>query len=865
MPTLNEKIQSIIELQGELETMSQSVTTNLNPTFELRPYQEQALSRLQYFYENPRMNKPNSHLLFHMATGSGKTIIMASSILYLYQQGYRNFLFFVNSTNIINKTRDNFLNTSSTKYLFAQSVEIAGKRIEVVDVPNFQSVNPDTVNICFTTIQGLHDSLGTPGENKLTFEDFESQKIVLISDEAHHINASTRKGETQDELIEKATWESTISKIHFSHKENILLEYTATIDLKNPHILAKYEDKLIFDYPLREFRKDGYSKEVKVLQIDSDNLQRALVAVILSQYRLKLFAKNKLNIKPVILFKSKTIKDSQGFVESFTEMIDGLKTTDLVQLQNSIDQTSLQQAFRFFEESKVTLENLVLEIKSGFGKDKLVEVNSKQESEEKQMAVNTLEDANNQYRGVFAVDKLNEGWDVLNLFDIVRLYETRDSDNNRAGKTTISEAQLIGRGARYCPFKINHNDSKYQRKYDQELENELRICEELYYYSSYNPKYIQELTSELKKQGVIADTHKQVHLKLKESFKQTEFYKNGLVWTNKQVVYDRKDITSLDKVIENHSFSVNLTTGYAQTNTIFNDEKKQVGLTKNTFNILLGSISLNIIRKAIHQTSFYHFDNLQKHLPNLTSSNEFTTSKDYLDQVKVEIKTTRFGLKEISSEDYLDIAKNVLNQIAVRLNTEDVEYRGTKEFEPQNIKHKIQDKVLNFAIEVETSDKEIGQSQKYSNNTDYAINLDEKDWYVFEDNFGTSEEKYLVKTIDSFVTKLQAKHEQVYLVRNEKTYRLFDFAKGRPFEPDFILFLKSKEQKSEVNYQIFIEPKGGQLIEKDIWKEEFLLELEKEAKAKILTQNKQYRIWGMPFYNEKLSKGKFNDEIEKLI
>ena len=52
------------------------------------------------------------HLLFNMATGSGKTLIMAGLILYLYEKGYRNFLFFVNSTNIIEKTKDNFLNPS---------------------------------------------------------------------------------------------------------------------------------------------------------------------------------------------------------------------------------------------------------------------------------------------------------------------------------------------------------------------------------------------------------------------------------------------------------------------------------------------------------------------------------------------------------------------------------------------------------------------------------------------------------------------------------------------------------------------------------------------------------------------------------
>ena len=95
---------------------------------------------------------------------------------------------------------------------------------------------------------------------------------------------------------------------------------------------------------------------------------------------------------------------------------------------------------------------MIAELKEDFSEEKLISVNSKEDSEVKQLAVNSLE--TNEYRAVFAVDKLNEGWDVLNLFDIVRLYDTRDSKGGKIGKTTMSEAQLIGRGARYCPFQL---------------------------------------------------------------------------------------------------------------------------------------------------------------------------------------------------------------------------------------------------------------------------------------------------------------------------------------------------------------------------------------------------------------------------
>ena len=98
-----------------------SLKDNLNSKFELRPYQIDAFQRfICYLEKGFGFKQRPAHLLFNMATGSGKTLIMAGLILYLYAQGYRNFLFFVNSTNIIEKTKDNFLNPASIKYLFNQ-------------------------------------------------------------------------------------------------------------------------------------------------------------------------------------------------------------------------------------------------------------------------------------------------------------------------------------------------------------------------------------------------------------------------------------------------------------------------------------------------------------------------------------------------------------------------------------------------------------------------------------------------------------------------------------------------------------------------------------------------------------------------
>ena len=134
---------------------------------------------------------------------------------------------------------------------------------------------------------------------------------------------------------------------------------------------------------------------------------------------------------------------------------------------------------------------------------------------------------------------------MLNLFDIVRLYDTRDSKSNIPGPTTIKEAQLIGRGARYCPFKIDDSDDPSKRKFDHDLKNEMRICEELYYHSNYNPRYIQELNSALIKTGIIPDNTVKKNLIIKNDFKNTEFYKSGLLFLNQPERCSSKDVFEL--------------------------------------------------------------------------------------------------------------------------------------------------------------------------------------------------------------------------------------------------------------------------------------------------------------------------------
>jgi len=860
--TLEQKITAYIDLGNSLPEVPPELKNNLNPTFELRPYQVEAFGRFVYYMTNKRLRQKPSQLLFHMATGSGKTLIMAGAIFYLYKQGYRNFLFFVNSTNIINKTRDNFLNPLSSKYLFSESVAFGEKKVRTREVENFQAANPEDINIVFSTVQGLHSRLNTPRENSITYDDFADKKTVLISDEAHHINVETKKGRlSKEEQEEVISWEGTVNRIFHASPENLLLEFTATVDFSIAEISSKYSDKHLFDYPLKQFRIDGYSKEVKVLQSDVELIERALQAVILSQYRRKVFEKNQKHIKPVLLFKSKTIAESKSFHAQFVEKMRSLKETDISSITKRAD-TTLKRCFDYFERNAITLDNLIQELKNDFAEDKCIEVNSKEESEEKQIAVNTLEDEANEYRAVFAVDKLNEGWDVLNLFDIVRLYDTRDAKEGKPGNTTISEAQLIGRGARYCPFQIEPTQPKYQRKYDKDVSNELRVCEELYYHSPYNPKYIQELDTALQEIGIKAKATKEIQLHLKLDFKKSDLYREGLVFLNDQIGYDRAGIFSLPKTITEQTFAVSLRTGAVQTTTIFeNSVGRQISMKRKDF--YLTDFGLTIARKALSRLEFYRFSNLKSLLPNLSSTREFITSEKYLGRVKVEIEATQEKLAALQPDEKLQIVVDVLMKISESLQSEQIEHQGTQEFKPHRFYEVFKDKTLNIFVK-EGGEQEYGVPQSEAKDDALRIDLSKKDWYVFADNYGTSEEKHFVKFIDKTYDALREKYDRIFLVRNEKHFQLFNFDDGKAMEPDFVLFLRKKEPEIAFHYQVFIEPKGKPWAAKEPWKEKFLKSLEKRHRITVLWKNKKYRVWGMPFFSEE-DRREFEDAFNSLL
>lgn len=838
---IESKIQGRIEESNYIDIPS-SITENIKQP--LRDYQNKALENFIYYMEINKKYQAleNKHLLFHMATGSGKTNIIASTILYLYEKGYRDFIFFVNTQNIITKTKENLLNKYSLKYLFNEKIIINNKEINVNEITDtFDVSKKDDINILFTTINKLHGDLETTiKENSITYNDFENRKIVLIADEAHHLNTSTK---TQKDA--EKNWEKTTSNLLKANKENILLEFTATQDLEDKNIALKYKDKIIYDYALKKFRDDRYSKDIKLISDNLSNNQRMLQAVLISEYR-RIIANDVLNrvIKPVILFK--TVKNTENIdklYEDFIKLIENLSIKDI----NEIFEKSTLEAIVKLKEKVEDINSFISAIKYGFRKDSCLVIHSKiKDKEEKLKYLNSLENPKNPIRAIFAVDILNEGWDVLNLFDIVKLDEAKKTANN-----TISEAQLIGRGARYFPFEYEEND-KYKRKFDKYPNEEAKILEEMYFHSINQSDYINAIKKELVKIGLIdefGDEYQTVKLKVKDSFLESDFYKYGYIFTNRQIKQDKSNIYSISDYVSSYKTQKFYVDNQSRELKVYIDEEVQESNFSFTNKFKIKEINSNIVRVAINKKPFFYFSNLKRYFENLKSINELIENDNYLGEIEIVFHTTKkFDLNDNVKIEYILKVLDELEKKIIKNNTTKV---GSLRFYPHRINLKIPAVKL---LKLKDSVAKISRIE---------------DWYIFEPHECTTEEQHFVEFIKTVIPDLQNMYQDIKLIRNEKSFEIYSFDKARDgarFEPDFILMLKDKKESI---YQIFCEPKGdwakdekdGFESSSEKWKDDFLKDITKctnENKISLenineeglpLYENKCYKILGLPFYN----------------
>lgn len=845
------------ELQSALKYASVEVPSYIsdNLSKELREYQKEALKH--YLLQRQRPN--TNHLMFNMATGSGKTLIMAALMLDLYKRGYREFVFFVNSSEIVEKTRDNFCDKTSSKYLFKQEIIVDSKRVEIKSVENFSACDGESINISFSTIQGLHSLLTQERENSLTLADLAGRKLVLIADEAHHLNTETKSKLTKKQEEEKQNWESTIKNALKQNKENLLLEFSATIP-KDKSVLEKYRDKIIYEYALKEFYSDKYSKKIFLVKYESRGLKELyLGACVLSLFRQLVGRDFNVWLKPVILFKSGSIAKSKENEKGFYEFLDRLDSKEIESFFAKVDSSGeelLQKAKGYFEK---VFENYVFKvvehIKASFDKSYCINMNDEKDLNANQKRINTLESRDNAFRVIFAVDKLNEGWDVLNLYDIVRLDTTKD-------KNTTKNAQLIGRGARYYPFSFKEY-AKDKRKFD-ESRHDLEVLEALSYHSFNESGYIAALQKELDNQGTPAQDKRTRYI-LNPQDKALALAREFAIHNSKDSAKTlQQDEDLLLPIMSNdirklrqdeHLFSekiekdIKTTISTLHIPLLNSTEKSQVEVyekqdfKEDAFNTKsLESISKAAFLKAMNKEGI-GFD-LLKNLREVASKGEFIDKHLYTLEVRFHKR------QEFSRKSQLHIALFIVGRLKEILNTSTTKW-----------------KIENFSIKYFTLKARELWSERVLESSKYQ-------WLVYDKMLKDSsyEEKFL-DFINGYAGELDAKYQHWCVIRNEcfSEFKLFgknSMGEIRGFNPDFVFFGVSDDSR-EVLFECVIEAKGEQLESKDEWKERVLLNLEREllgVREKDKSA-KNLRLRGLGFFSvgDKEKQVEFQNEFKKVV
>ena len=410
---------------------------------------------------------------------------------------------------------------------------------------------------------------------------------------------------------------------------------------------------------------------------------------------------------------------------------------------------------------------------------------------------------------------------------------------NIPGQTTIREAQLIGRGARYYPFEYN-NEDKFKRKFDNDLENEMRICETLHYHCSYNPRYIDELKVALKQIGIIEEERHEINLKLKTSFKSSSLYQKGFLYCNKKISSEDVELFEEPKDF-NRIFEYEIMESFGLETTLFEEKiEKPKKFNIKRKKIKISEIKKHIIIKALSSNSFYYFNNIKKYFPKLESINDFL-EHNYLGSGELIIRASENRINQINDIDLYNAIKAYLQKITEEIIQNYGDFQGTKVFYRLPFRKIFKDKIL-FAKEG-------------SLKPDTELNVNNLEWYAYEENFGSSEEKFLVRFINDIVDTIKEKYKNFYLVRNERFFKIYRFSDGKAFEPDYVMFLNKEDDSITTALQLFIEPKGEPYLAMDDWKEKFLLSIDdnKQFEHKGL----ELKVVGLPFYNETIKKKEF--------
>jgi type III restriction enzyme len=366
---------------------------------------------------------------FALATGVGKTRLMAAIMAYLHRvKKVNNFFVVAPNRTIYEKLKRDFSPSYPEKYVFSGLYDFVVPP-RIIDGDNFNQnytmsydgdkekfseqmhlgFSPITLHVFniakFTHGRGkeaemarvmrLHEVLGQ------SYFDFlrSLPDLCVMMDESHHYHAEQGFGVINDlnpvigvEFTATPQIQTGRGKVDF---KNVAYEYSLA------HAL---NDKMYVKEPVIWTRRDFDASQYTDEQLDHEKLIDGIKLHIDTKAKLDVYARNygRPFVKPFVLVVAKDIAHSRQIRDFLTSA----------------------------------------ECYDGYYADKVLEINSKQgkvESDENTELLLGLEHPDNRIEIVIHVDKLKEGWDVTNLYTIVPL---------RASASETLTEQTIGRGLR---------------------------------------------------------------------------------------------------------------------------------------------------------------------------------------------------------------------------------------------------------------------------------------------------------------------------------------------------------------------------------------------------------------------------------
>ncbi|MES1928864.1 type III restriction enzyme, res subunit [Salinisphaera dokdonensis CL-ES53] len=362
-------------------------------------------------------------LCFAIATGVGKTRLMAAFAAYLHRaHGIRHFFILAPNLTIYEKLISDFA-PGHDKYVFQGIAEFAQNPPEIITGDNYESGrgvrrDREVTSDMFGRDQAIHINIFNVSKINTEVRGGRSPRIKRLSE---YIGQSYFEYLSDlDDLVlmmdESHRYRASAGVAAINELKPVLgLELTATPRVESGG--GQEFRNVVYRYPLSAAMDDGYVKEPAVAT--RENFDKSQYTDVQLE-RLKLEDGVRVHEDVKVELEVYARQNGKPVVKPFMLVV----ATDTTHADDLVRQI---QADDFF---------------GGAYRDKVIQVHSNQRGEEKEETIERLlkvQSAAEPTEIVVHVNKLKEGWDVNNLFTIVPL---------RAAKSQILTEQTIGRGLR---------------------------------------------------------------------------------------------------------------------------------------------------------------------------------------------------------------------------------------------------------------------------------------------------------------------------------------------------------------------------------------------------------------------------------